>query len=181
MILALLIGASVMYFQWQVTEGYWATNFEKYSDDINPNQIVSAPSGRDSLIVPIDAPLFAHVSVVERHFSPIDPVIVVDAYGEERAYPLQILATHSIVNDQLSDVPIAVTFCALCNSAVVYHREIDGRILRLGVSGNFYGNNFLMYDDLTESWWYQFTGEAIVGDYTGEFLEIGTICRPLSR
>lgn len=170
MILALIIGAGVLWSQWQVIRTYWKTNFERFS--VSPDDIVSGGTGRDNGIVPIDAPVFVHVSTALILFEDYDPVIVVDYYGVERAYPLTILTLHEIVNDTIDDVAIAVTFCPLCNSAMVYHREVDGRVLRMGVSGNFYGNNFLMYDDLTESWWYQFTGEALVGDFTGETLDI---------
>lgn len=170
MICLLIIGAGVLGSQWQVVRHYWKTNFQEFS--VSPDDIVSGGTGRDSGIVPIDAPVFVTVSTAQILFEVYEPVIVLDYYGAERAYPLNILTMHEIVNDMIVDIPIAVTFCPLCNSAMVYRREVNGRVLRMGVSGNFYGNNFLMYDDLTESWWYQFTGEALVGDFTGENLEI---------
>ena len=169
MILGLIIGAGILLFRWQVIQDYWKTNFEKYS--VPPDDIVSGGMGRDRRIVPIDHPIFVSVSMATTQFDAYAPVIVVDYYDVERAYPLNIMTAHEIVNDDIG-IPIAVTFCPMCNSAVVYEREVDGQILRMGVSGNFYGNNFLMYDNLTESWWYQFTGVAVVGDYTGETLEI---------
>ena len=170
MILGLIIGAGVLWSQWQVIHDYWKTNFDNFT--VSPDDIVSGGTQRDTNIVPIDAPVFMQVRQVEYQFRDYDPMIVIDYYGIERAYPLNILAVHEIVNDALGEVPIAVTFCPMCNSAVVYRREVDGQVLRMGVSGNFYGNNFLMYDDLTESWWHQFTGEAIVGDYAGTNLDI---------
>lgn len=170
MCLALILGAAFLLSKWQSVRAYWNTNFDEYS--VPPEDIVSGGTGRDSRIVPIDNPVFVSVEVAQTSLREYDPVIVLDAYGVQRAYPLNILTIHEIVNDVAGDVPLAVTFCPMCNSAMVYRREINGQVLRMGVSGNFYGNNFLMYDDLTESWWFQFTGEAIVGDMTGEKLEL---------
>ena len=170
MILGLIFGAGVLLIQWQVIPDYWRTNFEKYS--VSPDGIISGGTGRDRRIVPIDHPIFTSVSMAEATFDDYAPMIVLDYHEVERAYPLNIMTAHEIVNDEVAGIPIAVTFCPMCNSAVVYQREVDGQILRMGVSGNFYGNNFLMYDNLTESWWYQFTGLAVVGDFTGERLEV---------
>lgn len=169
-IIGVVVGASVLYARWQVVESLWQTDFDNYS--VNPDDIVYGGTARDTRIIPIDDPLFAPVSISSSDFNPIEPVIVVDYENTERAYPLTILAMHEIVNDTIGDVPIAITFCPLCNSAVVYRRDLDGQVLRMGVSGNFYGNNFLMYDHLTQSWWYQFTGEAVVGELTGRTLTI---------
>jgi hypothetical protein len=102
--------------------------------------------------------------------APGAPVISVDIDGQARAYPLAILIWHEIVNDNLNDTPIAVTYCPLCNSSIVFDRRIDGAVLRLGVSGNLRFSDMVMWDDLTQSWWQQFTGEAIVGAYTGQKL-----------
>lgn len=170
MILGLIIGATVLLVQWKVVREYWQTNFEKYS--VPPEDIVSGGTGRDSRIIPIDNPLFASVDIARNRLDDYTSVIVVEYQGIKRAYPLNIMTAHEIVNDNIGGLPIAVTFCPMCNSAIVYHRVVDGQVLRMGVSGNFYGNNFLMYDNLTESWWYQFTGEAVVGDFTGERLDI---------
>lgn len=170
MILGLIVGASVLLTQWRVIHTYWKTNFDEYS--VPPDDIISGGTGRDRHIIPIDNPIFVSIQIASTRIDDFTPVIVVDYYGVERAYPLTIMTAHEIVNDEIAGMPIAVTYCPLCNSAVVYNRVVDGQVLRMGVSGNFYGNNFLMYDHLTESWWYQFTGEAVVGDFTGEILEI---------
>ncbi|MGJ3239317.1 MAG: DUF3179 domain-containing protein [Anaerolineae bacterium] len=170
MILGMVIGAVMLWSQWRIVEQYWQTNFNIYS--VNPSDVIASGMGRDRRIVPIDRPVFSSVADARERFNVYDPVIVIDHSGVERAYPLRILAFHEIVNDQIGEIPIAVTYCPLCNSPIVYRREVNGQVLRMGVSGNFYGNNFLMYDDLTESWWYQFTGEAIIGDFTGEMLDV---------
>jgi len=170
MVLALVIGAVFLWSRWQVAQSYWDTNFDVYS--VPPDEIVSGGTARDTRIVPIDSPTFVSVDTAKSLFRDYDPVLVLDYDGVERAYPLNILTIHEVVNDYAGDVAIAVTFCPMCDSAVIYRREVDGQVLRMGVSGNFYGNNFLMYDDLTESWWFQFTGEAVVGDMTGERLDV---------
>ncbi len=53
-----------------------------------------------------------------------EPVIVINLNDQSRIYPLQILIWHEIINDTLGGVPIAVTFCPLCNSALAFDRRI---------------------------------------------------------
>ena len=64
-----------------------------------------------------------------------EPVISLEIDGEVRAYPLQILTWHEIVNDTVADVPVAVTFCPLCNSALTFDRRFDGNMFEFGTSG----------------------------------------------
>jgi hypothetical protein len=112
------------------------------------------------------------VSSADEWIEDLEPVILLDHQGEARAYPLQILTWHEIVNDTIGEDPIAVTFCPLCNTALVFRRPvIDGATLTFGTSGNLRNSDLVMWDRQTESWWQQFTGEAIVGDLTGLILE----------
>ncbi|MEO1551952.1 MAG: DUF3179 domain-containing (seleno)protein, partial [Pseudomonadota bacterium] len=60
--------------------------------------------------------------------------------------------------------------CPLCNSALVFDRRVAGRVLSFGVSGNLRHSDMIMFDRETESWWQQFTGEAIIGEMVGEVL-----------
>jgi len=53
-----------------------------------------------------------------------EPVILVDLGGERKVYPLQILMWHEIANDRVGGVPVAVTFCPLCNSALVFDLRV---------------------------------------------------------
>ena len=100
-----------------------------------------------------------------------DPVISLDINGEARAYPLAILISHEIVNDEVGGVPVSVTYCPLCNTAIVFDRRVNGRILDFGTSGNLRNSDLVMWDRQTESWWQQITGEAIVGELTGTKLD----------
>jgi hypothetical protein len=83
---------------------------------------------------------------------------------DARAYPLRILTWHEIVNDVVGDVPVAVTYCPLCNSALVFDRRLGSRTLSFGVSGKLRNSDLVMYDRETMSWWQQFVGEGLVGE-----------------
>ncbi|WP_380052784.1 DUF3179 domain-containing protein [Falsihalocynthiibacter sp. SS001] len=100
-----------------------------------------------------------------------EPVIALELDGETpRAFPIRYLMWHEIVNDKIGSVPVAVTFCPLCNSAVVFDRRVNGDVLTFGVSGKLRHSDMVMYDRETESWWQQAIGTGIVGDYTGQEL-----------
>ena len=104
----------------------------------------------------------------EIRLAPAEPVIVLELEGAEpRAYPLRYLTWHEIVNDKVAGVPVAVTFCPLCNSAPVFDRRVDGAVLTFGVSGKLRNSDMVMYDVETESWWQQALGQGIVGAHTG--------------
>lgn len=100
-----------------------------------------------------------------------EPVIAVEIDGARpRAYPIRYLTWHEIVNDAVGDVPVAVTFCPLCNSAIVFDRRTARGVLSFGVTGKLRNSDMVMYDRETQSWWQQALGEAIVGEMTGTAL-----------
>ncbi len=107
----------------------------------------------------------------ETRFDPREPVMTVEIEGQTpRAYPIRYLTWHEIVNDQVGGTPIAVTFCPLCNSGLVFDRRLDGARRTFGVSGKLRNSDMVMYDRETESWWQQATGTGIVGHHTGDQL-----------
>ena len=144
------------------------TDFTKSS--VTFKSIMSGGPPKDG-IPAIDRPTFAPVASIE-HLADTEPVIGVSISGDQRAYPLQILMWHEIVNDVVGGVPVSVTFCPLCNTAVVFDRRVDGRVLDFGTTGKLRYSDLVMYDRQTESWWQQFLGEAIVGELTGTVLEV---------
>ena len=146
----------------------WTTDFEKSNVDLA--RILSGGPPKDG-IPSIDNPVFEAVTAVD-DLPANEPVVGVTIDGDARAYPLRILTWHEIVNDVVGDVPIAVTYCPLCNSAPVFERRLaDGSAPTFGVSGKLKDSNLIMYDRDTETWWQQFTGDAIVGARTGEKLK----------
>jgi hypothetical protein len=115
----------------------------------------------------IDAPEFG-----DDYFGdPDDEVVVVDG-DPPRAYPLRILSYHEVVNDRIDGTPVAVTWCPLCGSAVVYERTVDGRVLTFGVSGKLADDDLVLYDRATESEWKQSQGRCIAGDLEGAELRV---------
>lgn len=120
-------------------------------------------------ISPIDDPRFQPATALTA-MGPLEPVLSLIIDGDARAYPLRMLLWHEIVNDTVGDVPVLVSYCPLCNSGVVYDRRIDGTTLRFGNTGRIRHADMVMYDHETESWWQQFTGEAIVGIRSGTLL-----------
>jgi hypothetical protein len=114
----------------------------------------------------IDEPRFQPASEVD-WLDEREPVIAVTAGGETRAYPIQILIRHEIVNDRIGDAPLAVTFCPLCNTAIVFDRRVGGRVLDFGTTGKLRHSDLVMYDRQTETWWQQFGGDALVGELAG--------------
>ena len=148
--------------------GGWKTNFEL--SVVSYGEILSGGVPRDG-IPPLDAPTFVGTGEADAWLDDREPVVVYGNDGEIRAYPLQILTWHEIANDVVGGCPIAVTFCPLCNSSLVFDREVLGATMRFGVSGNLRNSDLIMWDDLTETWWQQLTGEGIVGDLAGYFLD----------
>lgn len=96
-----------------------------------------------------------------------EAVITLEMGGQARAYPLRYLMWHEIVNDTVAGVPVAVTYCPLCNSAMTFDRRTARGVLSFGVSGKLRHSDMVMYDRETQSWWQQAIGTGIVGEMTG--------------
>jgi len=147
----------------------WDTDFGKTTIDLNELLVgIPASDPRDA-IPPIDNPQFESVGLSD-WIGDREPGVLVEVDDDARFYPLSILTRHEIVNDAFGEVPLAVTYCPLCNTAVVFDRRFGDETLRLGVSGLLRHSDLVMWDDLTHTLWQQITGEAIVGEHAGESL-----------
>ena len=143
---------------------------------INIREIISGGPPPDG-IPPIDDPKFIGVGAADDWIEDQEPVVAIEIDGDARAYPVQIMIWHEIVNDTVGGVPVAVTYCPLCNSAVSYRREVRGVETTFGTSGSLYASALVMYDRATESLWTHFDGRAVVGVLAGDQLE--TVGSPL--
>jgi hypothetical protein len=153
----------------QLPGGTWSTDLSKKSIDLG--ELRSGGPPKDGIRA-LDNPKFVSNQAASSWLDPKEPVMVVEHSGTARAYPIQILIYHELVNDQIEDLPFLVSYCPLCNNAVVFDRRLNGKVYVFGVSGMLRNNDMVMFDRETESLWQQITGEAIVGTFTGKRLEI---------
>lgn len=143
------------------------TDFSRSLVDLS--EILSGGPPKDG-IPSIDEPTFAPAEQITT-LEPEELVISVVRGADVRAYPLRIMMWHEIVNDVVDGIPLAVTYCPLCNAALVFDRRLSGETLSFGTTGKLMHSDLVMYDRQTESWWQQFSGEAIVGSLAGERLK----------
>jgi hypothetical protein len=120
----------------------------------------------------LDRPTFITPKEADQWLGLKEPVLAVSVGDDARAYPLQILIWHEIVNDTVGGRPVAVTYCPLCNSGIVFDRMIRGKVYDFGTSGRLYKSDLVMYDRQTHSLWAQMEGRAIVGDLAGATLAV---------
>lgn len=141
--------------------------FETTSDGVrytvDPDRLRQGCPGGMDCIPSIDEPTFQSADQASAWLAAEDMVIGIEIDGEARAYPLRILNVHEVVNDRLGGHPIAVTYCPLCRSGLVFSRSVRGETLTFGVSGQLLEANLVLYDRQTETYWSQIQGEAIVG------------------
>ena len=149
--------------------GEWPrTDFSRHA--VALEEIQSGGPGKDG-IPAIDHPRFVPAAQY-RAVDPQEPVIGLLVGGEARAYPLRVLVWHEIVNDEIGGIPVAVTYCPLCNTSIVFDRRVAGRVLDFGTTGKLRHSDLVMYDRQTQSWWQQYGGEAIVGELVGQSLAV---------
>jgi len=115
----------------------------------------------------IDKPKFISSTEADSWLQGSDWVIGVRLGKEARAYPLQILVWHEIVNDEIDGVPILVSYCPLCFSSIGFYRVIEGQAVEFGTSGKLYNSDLVMYDRKTDTYWSQILGQGLVGELAG--------------
>ena len=117
-------------------------------------QIVSGGPPPDG-IPSIDSPKFISANDGDKFLADSDKVVGININGDIRAYPLQILVWHEIVNDNVGGIPVAITYCPLCFTNKVFGRTVNNTILEFGTSGKLYNSNLVMSDRLSKSLWSQ--------------------------
>jgi hypothetical protein len=123
----------------------------------------------EKMFHPYDLPVFAGADDVKVDSD--DKVLAVRVGQEARAYPIRTMGYHHIVNDVLGGRAIAVTYCTLCHTGLVWSRSMDGKTLHFRLAGINNGNA-LLRDEETSTVWQQSTGEAIFGPLKGRQLEM---------
>jgi len=150
----------------------WEADKSKSKVALNEFKVIVPRDG----IPPIDRPVFWREEKARELLDEEELVISLQVNGEAKAYPLSILMYHESVNDKIGGKKLTVTYCPLCNSAIVFNRKLTYKgkeyMLDFGVSGMLRKSDLVMWDRQTQSWWQQFTGEALSGQLKGAQLDI---------
>jgi hypothetical protein len=133
---------------------------------VDPSKVKSGGPSKDG-IPSIDNPVYISVEEANEWVEDDALVLAIVYKGVERAYPLQVMTWHEIVNDDISGDPVLITYCPLCGSGIAYERKINGEEVEFGTSGKLYSSNLVMYDRKTDTYWSQIDGLAIIGELTG--------------
>ena len=136
------------------------------TDSLVPKeQILSGGPPRDG-IPAIDEPVFLQASKA-KNIKSDSRVLGIYLNGEAKAYPVDILNWHEIVNDRFAKENIVVTYCPLCGTGMAFQSDTENGF---GVSGLLYNSDMLLYDRQTESLWSQIKKTAISGPRIGDQL-----------
>ena len=126
------------------------------------DEVLDGGPGKDG-IPSVDSPEFS--SLAQTSQSLMDELIVgVVHNGKARAYPHPILDWHEIVNDDIDDLSVAITYCPLTGTGVGWDRLVDGEVTTFGVSGLLYNSNLMPYDRSTNSTWSQQRLQCVNGE-----------------
>lgn len=137
--------------------------FDLRKSTIPAKRIIGGGPPKDGIPALTDPKLIAAREAT--YLQPDDRVVGVAIGDVTRAYPLRILDYHEVINDRMGETPIAVTYCPLCDSAVVFDRRTKLGEREFGVSGLLFNSNVLMYDrgGQPESLWSQVMAEGVSG------------------
>lgn len=146
----------------------WATNWDLRIIDLN--HLTDIGQGRDT-VPAIHEPSFVDVAAAEHIYKDRSPILQLTLNGDVRAYPLEMLLWHEVVNDVVGGTPVSITYSPFCDAPAVYARTLAKQELTFGVSGFLHSGATVLYDRNTESLWRQLDGKCLVGDYVGARLQ----------
>jgi hypothetical protein len=141
--------------------------FDVSGASIPPSEIFRGGPPRDG-IPAIDQPVF--ISSKSTDLDDQAYVLGINFNGVAKAFPINIMNYHEIVNDDFGGDKVVITYCPLCGSGIGFKSTLDGKALTFGVSGLLYNSDVLLYDRQTESLWSQIMSLAVTGPMKGTVL-----------
>jgi hypothetical protein len=136
------------------------------------DEVLDGGVGKDG-IPSIDNPKFATIDDGQTRPSYLDALVVgVVNNGKARAYPHPILDWHEIVNDDLDNMSLALTYCPLTGTAIGWNRIVNNGKTEFGVSGLLYNTNLMPYDRVTGSTWSQQRLDCVNGTHIGRKIDL---------
>ena len=148
-------------FDWLTNFGIRIVKFEEF----DPRLL------RDA-IIPLSDGDYLSIAEADAIYGDGAPMQHIDVNGDARAFPVEIMLWHEVLNDVVGGVPVLVTYCPLCNTAIAFDRRVGGTTLTFGTSGILRHSDLVMYDHQTESVWQQVGGKALIGDMVGATLPV---------
>jgi len=139
------------------------------------NEVLDGGPGRDGIPALINPDLINGENVTDNFLEDSDLVIGYKNGDEVMAYPHIILDWHEIINDNVGDVSVAITYCPLTGTGIGWNRILNGNETTFGVSGLLYNTNLIPFDRATNSNWSQILNEAVNGDLLGDKVAIITL------
>ncbi len=136
---------------------------------ISSDEVFDGGPGKDG-IPSVDNPEFKTVDQTT-FLDPDDLVIGIVHNGVAKAYAHRILDWHEIVNDQIADRYLALTYCPLTGTAIAWNRKLDSGVTTFGVSGKLYNTNLIPYDRETDSYWSQLRLDCVNGELISTKIE----------
>lgn len=150
----------------------WKTDTSNHTVALSDLTLATAKNSLPTL----DYPKFIHKNDKGYNFYEHEPVICISFNGRSKAYPLSLLTMYELSNDSLGGEELMITYCPMCNAAMVFNRRVKTKeksyLLDFSISGILMHNDMVMYDRQTETWWEQLMGEAIVGELAGTELKM---------
>lgn len=140
---------------------------------IRLDEIIWGGVGQDG-IPPLKLPTMMSASQ-SSYLSNTDEVFGLVINGEARAYPKRILAWHEFLTDNIGQKSIAVVYCTLCGTVIIYDTVFNGVKHKLGTSGFLYRSNKLMYDQDTQSLWSTILGQPVLGPLVDQNIELSIL------
>lgn len=156
-----------------VTSNTDSSSSDNSADDsewlIPEDDVINGGVSKDG-IPSVDDPKFKPTSEID--YVQDERLIVGIRIGDTiKGYPHQVLDFHEIINDQIGDQPVCITYCPLTGSGIAWDRTIDGEAVEFGVSGLLFRNNLIPYDRKTDSNYSQMLMQGVKGEKSGKKLE----------
>jgi hypothetical protein len=118
---------------------------------------------------PLNSPHYVPVADATQ-YPPETEVLGLEIGGIARSIPVNRLAWHLVVNDEIAGQPVLVTLCTVTDAAIAYRATCRSQTLQFAPA-RLARNNLVLRDAQTGSVWQQFTGKAFEGPLAGAQLE----------
>lgn len=135
----------------------FASLFSTKSEERFDIEILTDTELSPSDIPPINKPIFEmHDGSNQKQF------VIGISYNEvQKAYPINIMNYHQVVNDYFGDVPVSITYSPLSGSPVAFIRKIQGNEAMFASVGKLYNSHLVFYELETKQIYSQLYGKSI--------------------